>query len=230
MCRICLCGLIFFVNLLFLFSCTPNSSKPEIQKLQSSVEFDSINTKEPEIIIDSNMSFEDAIAGTDAPQEILDQLVLVDVEYYSTDDKLHRGQILLNRSIKEDIIAIFDTIKTIRFPVHQAIPIVAYGWDDNRSMLANNTSAFCYRKVAGTNNLSRHAKGKAIDINPFFNPLIWKTPNQNRPVIPEGAQHNKNVAGTLHEEHPIVKEFIKRKFTWGYNFPKYYDIHHFHKD
>ncbi len=139
---------------------------------------------EPEIIIDSQMTFEEAIAGTKAPQDIIDQLVLIDVEYYSTDDKLHRGQLLLNHSIEKDIIAIFDSIKIWRFPIVQAIPIVAFDWDDNLSMAANNTSSFCYRKVVGTDNLSRHATGRAIDINPFFNPMIWKPPYENRPVKP----------------------------------------------
>ena len=188
-----------------------------------------LDMPEPQIIIDSQMTFEEAISGTNAPQDIINQLVLIDVEYYSTDNKLHRGQLLLNKSIEKDIVAIFDTIKSIRFPIAQAIPVVAYDWDDNRSMAANNTYSFSYRKVAGTNNLSRHAEGKAVDINPVFNPLIWKSPNENRPVQPENAKYDKTVPGTLYLEHPVVKEFIKRKFTWGYNFSRYYDIHHFHK-
>lgn len=185
---------------------------------------------EPEIIIDSQMTFEEAIAGTRAPQDIIDQLVLIDVEYYSTDDKLHRGQLLLNRLIEKNAIAIFDSIKTWRFPIAQAIPIVAFDWDDNLSMEANNTSSFCYRKVAGTDNLSRHATGTAIDINPFFNPMIWKPPYENRPVKPGNAQYNKEIPGTLYPEHPVVQEFLKRKFTWGYNFSRHYDIHHFQKN
>ena len=164
---------------------------------------------EPEIIIDSRMTFEEAIAGTKAPQDIINQLVLIDVEYYSIDNKLHRGQLLLNHSIEKDIVAIFDSIKAWHFPVAQAIPIVAFDWDDNLSMAANNTSSFCYRKVAGSDNFSRHAKGMAIDINPFFNPMIWKPPYENRPVKPENAQYNKETPGTLYLEHPVVKEFLK---------------------
>ena len=186
-------------------------------------------TKEPEIIIDSQMSFEEAIAGTKAPQDIIDQLVLIDVEYYSTDHKLHRGQLLLNRSIEQDITAVFDSIKAWHFPIAKAIPIVAFDWDDNFSMSANNTSSFCYRKVAGSKNLSTHAKGTAIDINPFFNPIKWKAPNEHRPVQPENAQYNKEIPGTLYPGHPVVKELLKRKFIWGYNFSKYHDIHHFQK-
>ena len=185
--------------------------------------------KEPEIIIDSQMTFEEAVSGTKAPQDILDQLVLIDVEYYSTDDKLHRGQLLINRLIEKDIAAIFDSIKVWRFPIAHAIPIVAFDWDDDLSMAANNTSSFCYRKVPGAKNLSRHARGMAIDINPFFNPIKWKSPNEHRPVEPANARYNKEIPGTFYPGHPVVKEFLKRKFIWGYNFSKYYDTHHFHQ-
>jgi len=224
-------GAIYCLSLLIMItSC--NSSVKKTTVATDSPQQDTITepTTEPDTIIDSQMTFEEAIAGAKAPQDIINQLVLINVDYYSTDNKLHRGQLLLNRSIEKDIIAIFDSIKVWRFPIVQVIPIVAFNWDDNLSMAANNTSSFCYRKVAGTDNLSRHAEGMAIDINPFFNPMIWKPPYENRPVKPANAQYNKEAPGTLYREHPVVQEFLKRKFVWGYNFSRYYDIHHFHKN
>jgi len=181
------------------------------------------------VIIDSQMTFEDAIAGTTAPAGIIDQLVLLDVEYYSDDSRLHCGQLVINKSIEEDIREIFQFIKEIRFPVHQVVPIVAYDWDDNQSMLANNTSAFCYRKVAKSQRWSRHATGHAIDINPFFNPIVWKNEYAGRPNVPAGAIYDVDRSGTFYLEHPVVQEFRKRKFTWGYYFSVYYDYHHFHR-
>jgi len=224
-------GTIYYL-LLFVIVTSCDSSVKKIATTDGFPQQDTLMKEmtEPKVIIDSQMTFEEAIAGTNAPQDIIDQLILTDVEYYSTDNKLHRGQLLINRSIKKDIVAIFDSIKVWRFPIVQVVPIVAFNWDDNLSMAANNTSSFCYRKVLGSNNLSRHAEGMAIDINPFFNPMIWKPPYENRPVKPENAQYNKEIPGTLYLEHPVVQEFLKRKFIWGYNFSKYYDIHHFHKN
>jgi len=221
------------VLLLLLITTSCDFSVKKTTTANNSLQQDTIMeeiTKPEIIIIDSQMTFEEAISGTKAPQDIIKQLVLINVEYYSTDNKLHRGQLLINRFIEKDIIAIFDSIKVRRFPIAQAIPIVAFDWDDNLSMAANNTSSFCYRKVAGTDNLSRHSTGMAIDINPLFNPMIWKPPYENRPVKPANAQYNKEIPGTLYLEHPVVQEFIKRKFIWGYDFSKYCDIHHFHKN
>ena len=224
-------------NLLLIFAIIITSCDSSVKKVttikDNLLQQDTIvveEPKEPEIIIDSQMTFEEAIAGSKAPQNIIDELVLVDIEYYSTDNKLHQGQLLINRSIENDITAIFDSIKVWHFPVVQAVPIVVFDWDDDRSMAANNTSSFCFRVVLGGKKLSNHAKGKAIDINPFFNPMIWKSSGKNPRSIPEGAQYDTNIPGTLYREHPVVCEFIKRKFAWGGSFSKYYDYHHFQKN
>jgi hypothetical protein len=47
-----------------------------------------------------------------------------------------------------------------------------YGAGDERSMAANNTSAFNCRGVLGSTSWSEHAYGRAIDINPVQNPEI----------------------------------------------------------
>ena len=49
-----------------------------------------------------------------------------------------------------------------------------YGANDEKSMAANNTSAFNYRVISGTTKLSNHSYGMAIDINPRINPYITK--------------------------------------------------------
>ena len=48
----------------------------------------------------------------------------------------------------------------------------AYDGDDNRSMAANNSSAYNCRTVAGQSSFSAHAYGAAVDINPVENPYV----------------------------------------------------------
>jgi hypothetical protein len=177
-----------------------------------------------EIIIDSQISFEDAIKNTPAPKNIINQLVLIDVEYYSFDNRLHIGQLLVNISVKDDIIAIFELIKKEKFPIEKCIPIVAYNWDDDLSINANNSSAFCYRKIAGTNRLSYHSFGKAIDINPMQNPYI-----SSKGVSKRGNKYNPQISGTLTINSPITRKFIELGWEWGGNYKKIKDWHHFSK-
>lgn len=178
-----------------------------------------------EVIIDSEMTFQESIEGTKAPKNVINDLLLLNVQYYSFDNKLHQGQLLISKEVESDIKEIFEIILKIKFPINKVIPIVKYGWDDDSSMADNNTSAFCYRFVAGTSRLSNHALGKAIDINPFNNPVVY----ENGRVSPEGAQYNTKKFYTFTKDNPIVIEFLKRGWRWGGNFESFKDYHHFDK-
>lgn len=175
------------------------------------------------IIIDSELSFNDAIEGTRAPNEIIDQLTLFDVQYLSTDDKIHQGQILTNKKLEEEIINMFGFMLENKFVVEKVVPIVRYNWSDSLSMDDNNTYSFCYRNIS----YSKHATGMAIDINPRFNPLRWK--KGNKPNEPNSAIQDTTINGTLYPDHIVVKEFRRLGFRWGHTFSKYYDDHHFEK-
>lgn len=177
-----------------------------------------------EIVIDSEMTFEQAIEGINIPQSVLKNLTLVDIQYYSFDNKLHQGQLLIHKSVVKDITEIFEIIKNIKFPVQKAIPIVKYGWNDIVSMKANNTSAFNYRKVRNTRINSYHSKGLAIDINPMLNPHI-----KRHDISPSGAVYDKNIIGTLTDTSQVVREFKRRGWIWGGNWRTSKDYQHFEK-
>lgn len=182
-------------------------------------------TVNEEIIVDSNYSFAEAIEGTKAPRSVTEQLELIDVEYYSMDGKIHRGQILTNKKLVADIKTAFEFILKEKFPVAQVIPAVKYNWNDELSMQANNTYSFCYRNVS----YSKHAHGMAIDINPLLNPLRWKKEYSYRKDQPANATYNPEIPGTFSPNHPVVLKFKELGFRWGRNFKRNYDDHHFEK-
>lgn len=186
--------------------------------------FLTINGRAQEMIIDSDVSFSEALSGKEAPEEIIASLVLVDVEYYSFDGKLHKGQLVLHKDLEKDIKYIFALIKEKKFPVEKVVPVNKYKWDDDLSMEDNNTSAFNYRVIAGTTRLSNHATGRAIDINPLLNPMI-----KNGKSSPEGATYKPGKKGTITADSFIVKELIKRGWEWGGNWVNYKDYQHFDK-
>lgn len=176
-------------------------------------------------IVDSDMTFEEAVKGSKAPKSVIDSLCLLNVRYYSTDGKIHSGQLVINKSVKNDVEYIFSLMFEKKFPVRKVVPIVKYGWSDDKSMDDNNTSAFCYRFVAGTTRLSNHSFGRAVDINPFFNPVIHKNGRKS----PSKAKYDKNKPGTFHKEHFFVREFKRLGWRWGGEFSQYADKHHFDK-
>lgn len=177
------------------------------------------------IIIDSQMTFEESIEGTQAPDIIIKNLIILDVEYFSFDNKLHRGQLVIHKELESDLKEIFQIIKDSKFPIEKVIPIEKYNWSDNRSMEDNNTSSFNYRKVAGKKKLSNHSFGIAIDINPFQNPAVYS----DGKISPLGSKYDKKSPGTIIKDSLIYNEFIKRGWTWGGEWNSLKDYQHFEK-
>ncbi|OIP83013.1 MAG: hypothetical protein AUK44_06360 [Porphyromonadaceae bacterium CG2_30_38_12] len=185
-----------------------------------------VQIQRPErVIVDCHYTLAQALEDTKAPQSIQNQLTLITVHYYSMDGKLHQGQLLTNKLISSDLREIFKEIYQSKFPIKQVIPIVKYNWNDDLSMLANNTYSFCYRNAS----YSKHATGMAIDLNPMQNPVRWKPAFTYRKNKPVGAVYNPRNRGTLTEESQIVLLFKEKGFFWGRNFQRNYDDHHFEK-
>ncbi|HSX00618.1 MAG TPA: M15 family metallopeptidase [Candidatus Saccharimonas sp.] len=169
-------------------------------------------------------TLEQALAGSTAPGEILERLVLLDVPHVDLEGHEATGQLVVHRALADEVREIFDRIHDLRFPIAQMVPTVAYDWDDDRSMAANNTSSFCYRTVAGTKRLSAHSVGAAIDINPAFNPF-----DSLEGLRPEGAVHDLSRTGTFHRDHAVVKLFEGYGWFWLGTRLANTDRHHFEK-
>jgi peptidoglycan L-alanyl-D-glutamate endopeptidase CwlK len=177
------------------------------------------------VIVDSGMDFAGAIAGTAAPREVLETLCLIDVRYAGFDGRRHRGQLVVHRDLVTDVGEIFALMESLRFPVAGAVPIVRYNWSDEASMTANNTSAFNYRVVAGTDRLSLHATGRAVDINPRLNPAVYADGR----IAPAESLYRPGIPGTLTGGDSVVSAFLERGWRWGGHFEHVRDYHHFEK-
>jgi hypothetical protein len=175
-------------------------------------------------ISDCNYTLKESLAGKDIPKEIKENLRLVDVYYYSFDNKLHKGQLVIDKDLENDIKWIFEMLKEKRFPIKRVIPVVKYHWSDDKSMKANNSSAFNYRLVANTNRFSNHSTGRAIDINPWQNPQII-----DGAASPKGAAYNPKVKGTISKRSLIVRLFKERGWSWGGDWKTRADYQHFEK-
>jgi peptidoglycan LD-endopeptidase CwlK len=174
--------------------------------------------------VDSALSFEDAFAGKRVPQFIRRHLSLLNIDYFSFDGQLHRGQIIVNAALADEVQEIFAEILSARFPIETVIPVCAFAWNDDLSMAANNSSGFNPRRVAGTRRKSLHAAGRAIDINPVQNP--WE---HDGLIEPPGAVYNPAAPGTLTEDSAPVVAFLSRGWEWGGHWATMKDWHHFQK-
>lgn len=171
---------------------------------------------------------ESAICGTQAPLEIIRELELVDVGFIDPSYERVVGQLVVARCLAGEIQEIFGKIRDQRFPLHSVIPIAYFGHDDGQSVAGDNTSGFNYRPVAGTDELSRHSYGRAVDINPWHNPHFKPDGTLVTPSIGDRI-YNANVAGTIVADGPIVSIFVEHGWEWGGHWPEDPDYQHFDK-
>ncbi|MGB4743766.1 MAG: M15 family metallopeptidase [Flavobacteriaceae bacterium] len=204
-----------------IFSCNKNPTKIAWESKASNAKNILVDT-----IIDSNLSLDQALTGLNkAPDDLISKLVIIDVNYYGYDDKLHKGQLVCHNKVAKDLNEIFNIIEESRFHINSVIPISKFNWDDYESMEYNNTSCFNYRHVSNSNKLSQHAYGLAIDINPCQNPHIKKSN-----ISPKNAVYNPKNMGTILAEDFIVKEFAQRGWKWGGHWQYSKDYQHFYKN
>lgn len=140
----------------------------------------------------------------------------------------HRGELVCHKTIADDLLYIFKELYKARYPIEHMRLIDNYNADDELSMAANNTSCFCYRVVAGSKHLSKHARGLAIDINPLYNPYV-----KGQSVRPEGgrpyANRSRAYPYKITRGDLLWRLFTERGFTWGGAWRSLKDWQHFEK-
>ena len=169
------------------------------------------------------MTLDEALRGKEFPREIRETLALVEVPYISFAGARQQGHLVIHESLAEEVREIFASLTEQRFPIAKVVPISEYDWDDEASMADNNSSAFNYRNIANSDQLSKHSFGRALDINPLFNPYV----RQDGVVAPHGATYDPGRPGTITED--IARLFTDRGWTWGGAWTNRKDWQHFEK-
>ena len=102
------------------------------------------------------------------------QLRRVRLSYWGFDGAAHTGALVVNGDAVADLVRVFSRLYTAHFPIRRMRPIDAYAGNDERSLAADNTSAFNCRFAVGPGRRlwSAHAYGQAIDVNPVENPYL----------------------------------------------------------
>ena len=168
------------------------------------------------------------------PNITFQDLRYVKVKYYGYDGKIRSGQLLVNKSIAKDTVEIFQELYDMQYPIESIRLLDDYGADDTTSMAANNTSAFNYRIVEGTSHLSKHAYGRAIDINPRVNPFVKRnsiTPENGKIYAQRDVKKckGKYKYNMIHRNDRVYRIFRKHGFQWGGDWITYKDYQHFEK-
>jgi hypothetical protein len=152
----------------------------------------------------------------------------VELGFWGFDGRAHRGALVVNVNAVNDIARVFSRLYSARFPIRRMRPIDAYRGDDERSMAADNTSAFnCRYAVApGPRRWSAHAYGQAIDVNPVENPYL--AGGRVRPRAGAAYVNRANVRpGMAVRGGVLVRAFDAVGWQWGGRWTGTPDYQHF---
>ncbi|KTC65065.1 Uncharacterized protein conserved in bacteria (plasmid) [Legionella adelaidensis] len=159
----------------------------------------------------------------------LSDLREVYVPFWGFDNKKHRGVLIVNKELAEEVVDIFTAIYEAKFPISRMEMIEEYKGNDEKSMAANNTSSFnCRERTSKRGEYSQHSYGRAIDINPLLNPYV----SQNGVLPVEALQYanrRQNFPGKIDKKSIVYKVFTQYGWDWGGNWHNLKDYQHFEK-
>lgn len=162
-----------------------------------------------------------------------DDLRYVHVLHMGFDGEAKDGELVVNKAIADDVLAIFEELYKADYPIEKVRLVDEYDADDEASMSDNNSSAFNFRFISHTTRISKHGLGMAVDINTRYNPYV-KTVNGKLSIEPaNGADYvdrSKDFPHKIDHEDLCYKLFTEHGFTWGGDWTHSKDYQHFERD
>ena len=158
----------------------------------------------------------------------LSDLRYLRLTYVDFDGKEQVGEMVCNKAVADDLLAIFRALYEARYPIRSIRLIDDFGGDDEASMAADNTSCFNFRRKTGMRELSKHALGLAVDVNPFENPYV--RPSRVRPAGADAyADRTKDFPHKIDKNDLCYRLFREHGFSWGGAWRSVRDYQHFEK-
>lgn len=143
----------------------------------------------------------------------------LEIAYVGFDGRHHTGEMVIHADHAAGVVRVFKRLYDARWPIRRMRLVSSYGGSDNKSMAANNTSAYNCRRVAGEDSWSRHAYGAAIDINPVQNPYVTASgvlpPQGGRFTDVDRSAGATPPRGVIKRGDVVVRAFGEIGWSWG---------------
>jgi len=151
--------------------------------------------------------------------------------HWDYDDQMHVGEMIVNKEIADRVATILRQLFDAKYPIQRMLLPDVYDADDETQMRDNNSSCFCYRAVAGTTVLSKHARGLAIDINTLYNPYYKDRADGTRYIQPATAEaycdRTWDFPYKIDHDDLCFRLFTEAGFEWGGDWTTCKDFQHF---
>ena len=151
--------------------------------------------------------------------------------HWDYDNQMHVGEMIVNKEIADRVVTIFRQLFDAKYPIQRMLLPDVYDADDETQMRDNNSSSFCYRAIAGSSKLSKHARGLAIDINTLYNPYYKDRDDGTRFIQPATAadycDRSWDFLYKIDHDDLCFRLFTEAGFEWGGDWTSCKDFQHF---
>lgn len=146
-----------------------------------------------------------------------------------------RGEMVVNARIADKVLSIFRQLYEADYRIECMVLIDDYDADDEKSMRANNTSAFNFRyKTGSKTEVSRHGMGLAIDLNTLYNPYVKRLPDGSWRIVPAAGRKyafdrdkRHDIPYKIDRNDLVCRLFRNAGFRWGGSWRSLKDYQHF---
>ncbi|MFG1947359.1 M15 family metallopeptidase [Nonomuraea sp. NPDC048826] len=156
-------------------------------------------------------------------------LRLITMTYWGFDDRPHTGELVVRKTVTDDVITVFRKLYDWRWPIRRMELVDVYKGDDFDSIDADNTSAFNCRRATGSSNWSNHAYGEAIDLNPRENPYVTASGDTAHANAEKYTERPMKGKGVINPGDKVVRAFQQVGWEWGGDWSGTKDYQHFSK-
>jgi hypothetical protein len=159
----------------------------------------------------------------------LSDLRHVTLSFVGFDGDAHTGELIVAATVADDVVSVFRRLFDARFPLEAVRLLTTEDLEAPATGDGNVTAGFVCRTSRGSTGWSSHARGLAVDVNPFQNPYA----HRDR-VLPElaGAYLDRSQVrpGMILAGDVVTGAFASVGWTWGGAWSSPVDPMHFSAD
>ena len=163
---------------------------------------------------------------TDQCPVTLDDLRYVTVTFRGFDGLTHTGELLLHHTVADDVVSVFSRLYAAKFPLEGLTITSRQEAERPPTGDGNLSGGYHCRASRGSSRWSEHARGLAVDLNPFHNPYV-----RGNLVLPElaGAYTDREWVrpGMITSGDAVTKAFADIGWGWGGDWSSSKDFMHF---
>ncbi|GBC86718.1 hypothetical protein HRbin12_00716 [bacterium HR12] len=161
----------------------------------------------------------------------LADLALLRFNHVGFDGGIHRGRLVVHRSVAADVLGVFRRLFEARFPLERVDLAPRFRPHADPHTRRNVTAGFNCRPVITPEGpgatFSQHAYGLAVDVNPLQNPYVAADGSVRNRFARPYADRTLDRPGMIHEGDVVVRAFEAIGWAWGGRWSGAKDFMHF---